>query len=191
VPTVIVIGASDAGVPVIRDLLGALPAGFPAVICVVVHTSRWRTQALVTALTVDGRVPIEPVNHQMLTPGRVYVAPADHHLLLNQDEVLVWHGPKEDSHRPAVNALFRSAAVAYGAQVVGVVLSGTVQDGTTGLWWIKRYGGVTVVQDPRDQPELMPSALDGIDVDYCVPARDLPRLLVQLATGDATEGAIQ
>jgi two-component system, chemotaxis family, protein-glutamate methylesterase/glutaminase len=187
VHAVVVIGASEEGVPILRDMFAQLPTGFPAVICAVIHTNSWRATALTRALSVDDRVPIQPVNRQPLTPGRVYVAPADHHLLIEDGEALVWHGPKENSYRPAVNALFRSAAIAYGSRVIGVVLSGAVEDGATGLWWIKRFGGVTVVQDPREAlcPAMPASALETVEVDHCVPARELPVLLVQLV-GDQT-----
>jgi two-component system, chemotaxis family, protein-glutamate methylesterase/glutaminase len=182
----VVIGASAGGLPVLQETLRELSADFPAIICVVVHIPAWRRNLLPALLRLDGRHAIEPVNHQPLRPGRVYVAPPDHHLIIDDGEALVWHGPKENSHRPAINALFRSAAITHGPDVVGIVLSGALEDGATGLWWIKRHGGIAIVQDPKDAqfPSMPQSALATVDVDYCVAARDLPALLAQLVGND-------
>ena len=92
--------------------------------------------------------------------------------------------------RPPITALFRSAAITHGPQVIGIVLSGALEDAATGLWWIKRHGGIAIVQDPRDAlfPSMPQSALATVDVDYCVAARDLPALLVRLV-GDAALGS--
>src|SRR3954471_14380193 len=103
-PRVIVMGASAGGLTVLQNIIAALPKPFDAVVCVVVHTPAWRRSLLPAALSVDGSVAIEPVNHQPLAPGRVYVAAPDHHLIVEHDEAVLWHGPKENSHRPAVNA---------------------------------------------------------------------------------------
>jgi two-component system chemotaxis response regulator CheB len=109
--------------------------------------------------------------------------------MIEGGEFLVWHGPKENSQRPAINALFRSAAVAYGSRVVGIVLSGALDDGSTGLWWIKKHGGIAIVQDPKDArfPSMPQSALSTVDVDYCVAAKDIPELLVRLVAGRPVE----
>jgi len=184
----IVIGASAGGLPVLREMLGRLSAPFPAVICVVVHIPAWRRNLLPTLLAMGGRPAIEPVNRQPLASGHVYVAAPDHHLIVEDGAAILWHGPKENSHRPSINALFRSAAVAYGPRVVGNVLSGALDDGATGLWWIKRHGGIAVVQDPHDAqfPSMPESALATVDVDYCVAAHDLPALLLRLVQEDAS-----
>jgi two-component system chemotaxis response regulator CheB len=177
-----VIGASAGGLSVLETVVKGLPTDFPAAICVVVHIPAWRKNFLTSVLKLDGRQAVEPVNRQPLSPGHLYVAPPDHHLMVEEGTMVIWHGPKENSHRPAVNALFRSAAVAYGPRVVGLVLSGALEDGSTGLWWIKRYGGIAIVQDPKDAqfPSMPQTALETVDVDFCVPGRDLPALLVRL-----------
>lgn len=189
-PRVVVIGASAGGIPVLQSILAALPSPFPAIICVVVHIPAWRRSLLPAVLSVDGRAAIEPINHQTLMPDHLYVAAPDHHLIIDQEEAVLWHGPKENSHRPAVNALFRSAAVAHGPKVVGVVLSGALEDGSTGLWWIKRRGGIAIVQDPRDArfPSMPQSALATVDVDYCVPGSEIASLLVRLVHNGAAAG---
>jgi len=188
---VVVIGASAGGLPVLERILRGLPVDFPCIICVVVHIPPWRKSYLSTVLTTEGRRAIEPMNQQQLIPGQVYVAPPDHHFIIEEGgQALLWHGPKENSHRPAVNALFRSAAIAYGPRVVGVILSGALEDGATGLWWIKRYGGVAIVQDPRDArfPGMPQTALSAVDVDYCVPSNDIPGLLTRLLDPEPSSG---
>jgi two-component system chemotaxis response regulator CheB len=179
---ILVIGASAGGLPALQQILRGLPSEFPVIVCAVVHIPAWRESLLPSVLTTNGRRAIEPVNHEELVAGTVYIAPPDHHLMVERGQAIVWHGPKENSHRPAVNALFRSAAVAYREGVVGIVLSGALEDGATGLWWIKRHGGVAIVQDPKDAlfPSMPESALSAVDVDYCVPVRDVAPLLMQL-----------
>jgi len=122
----------------------------------------------------------------------VYVAPPDFHLLVNGHHIHLWHGPKENHHRPAINPLFRSVATTYGRSAVGVVLSGTLDDGSAGLWWIKRYGGIAVVQDPNDAlaPEMPSNALKHVDADYVLPAdtlgRKLQMIVEELRDGDSS-----
>jgi two-component system chemotaxis response regulator CheB len=185
----IVIGASAGGLPPLQQILRELPAELPVIICVVLHLPPWRGSSLARVLSVDGRAVVEPMNHQALQPGRVYVAPPDHHLMVEQGHALLWHGPKENAQRPSVNALFRSAAIAYRSRAIGVVLSGALEDGATGLWWIKKHGGVAVVQDPNDaQFASMPeSALSTVEVDHCLPARAIPNLLIRLIDGTKAE----
>jgi two-component system, chemotaxis family, protein-glutamate methylesterase/glutaminase len=186
-PHVVVFGASAGGVPVLQHIVTTLPRDFPAIMCAVVHIPSWRRSLLPAVLSLDDRTAVEPVNRQPLVPSRLYVAAPDHHLIVEKGEAVLWHGPKENSHRPAVNALFRSAAVAYGSTVIGVVLSGALEDGSTGLWWIKRHGGVAVVQDPRDAqfPSMPRSALSTVDVDYCLPGHEIAPLLVRLVGHDS------
>jgi two-component system chemotaxis response regulator CheB len=125
---------------------------------------------------------LHPAGGQAIDCGTIYVAPPDYHLLLERDRVDLWRGPKENRHRPAVNALFRSAAVAFGNRVIGVVLSGLLDDGAAGLWWIKRFGGIAVVQDPEDaqSPEMPAAALEHVKVDYVLPASEIGPLLAKL-----------
>lgn len=123
-----------------------------------------------------------PQDHDPLELGRIYVAPPDRHLLVTQGYLRVIQGPKENRHRPAIDPLFRSAAWVYGPRVVGVVLSGMLDDGTAGLWAIKTCGGVAVVQDPDDAlyPGMPVSALRNITVDHCLPLDQIPALLTTL-----------
>ena len=132
-----------------------------------------RHQAFQPKLAADG---------DRIKPGRIYIAPPDNHLLVKREKVLVTKGARENRHRPGIDPLFRSAAVAHGARVIGVVLTGMLDDGTAGLMAIKRCGGVTVVQDPRDAAYSgMPvNALNSVDVDFCVAVAEMGPLLARL-----------
>ena len=125
--------------------------------------------------------------------GRIYIAPPDHHLLGREGQVRVLRGPRENRHRPAADPLFRSAAYTYGPRVVGVVLTGSLDDGTVGLKAIKACGGVAVVQDPKEAvfPGMPFSAMTNVDVDYSCALKEIPDLLKQLANEPVSEGTYQ
>lgn len=121
-------------------------------------------------------------DRQPIQRGHIYVAPSDYHLLVDRSYTYITRGPRENRARPAIDPLFRSAAVVHGPHVVGVILSGTLDDGTSGLAAVKRCGGVAVVQDPSDAayPEMPQNALDAIQVVHCVALREMGGLLVEL-----------
>jgi two-component system chemotaxis response regulator CheB len=125
-----------------------------------------------------------PRNGEKFAAGTIYVAPPDHHMLLEEDKVLITRGPKENRFRPSVDALFRSAAYTYGPRVIGVVLSGYLDDGTSGLWSVQRLGGKVIVQDPQDAsfPDMPINALEYVKADHIVPINELTALLVKLTT---------
>jgi two-component system chemotaxis response regulator CheB len=183
---IIVVGAAAGGLDALDKLISQLPRKFPASIFTVQHMAPYNSgEPLVRRLRRHKGLDIRLArNGDHFTSGRVYIAPADHHLLLKSDRVLVTKGARENRNRPAVDPLFRSAAVAHGARVVGVVLTGLLDDGTAGLMAIKKCGGVTVVQDPRDAAysEMPQSALDHVDVDYCVPIAEMGALLATLTS---------
>src|SRR5690242_876909 len=185
-PYIIAIGASAGGIGALTELTKRLPPGLPASLFVVVHFPAGHRSELAEILSRSGPLPAsQAFNGQIYEPGQIYVGPPDYHMLIEGSEIHLWRGPKENGHRPAVNALFRSAAVAHRQHVAGVVLSGTLDDGTTGLWWIKRYGGITVVQDPEDAlfPEMIYSALEHVNVDHILPVAKMGELMMQLAGG--------
>src|SRR5579872_4446515 len=141
------VGASAGGVPALQRLLSGLPGDLPASVCIVLHTAPITPSALGDVLQKDCALPVVwPLDKQPFERGHVYVAPPDHHLLVVRDRLRVVRGPKENRHRPAVDPLFRSAAWSLGPRVIGVVLTGMLDDGTAGLWAIKTCGGVAVVQ---------------------------------------------
>lgn len=185
---IVVIGSSSGGVTALLALVKTLPADFPAPIFVVQHVAADSPSILPQLLsTASALVAKHPQNGEVIAPGTIYVAPPDHHLLVEDDRVLVTRGPKENRFRPSVDALFRSAAYTYGPRVIGVVLTGYLDDGTSGLWTVQRLGGLAVVQDPHDaQSPAMPSnALAFVTADYVVPLAELGSLLVRLTTEPA------
>ena len=129
------------------------------------------------------------VDNQRYQMGRIYCAPANHHLLIKDRVTVLTRGPRENGHRPAVDVLFRSAARAHRSKVVGVVLSGGRDDGSAGLYAIKARGGVAIVQDPAEAlaPNMPQNALSMVDVDFCLPVKQIAALLVQLTNGKATK----
>jgi two-component system, chemotaxis family, protein-glutamate methylesterase/glutaminase len=183
---VIVIGTAAGGLEALDQLIGQLPTDLPASIVIVQHMDPGnsgeplrrrlgRHQAFHPKLAEDG---------ERLRPTRIYIAPPDNHLLIKKGKMLVTKGAAENRHRPGIDPLFRSAAVSHGSRVIGVVLTGMLDDGTAGLIAVKRCGGVTVVQDPRDAAYSgMPlSALDNANVDHCVAIAEMGPLLTSLVS---------
>ena len=180
----VVIGTSAGGMQPLMDLVAELPADFPASICIVMHIPAYAPSSLPAILGRAGTLPAShPVSGEAVLPGHIYCAPPDHHLLIEDGHFLVTKGPKENRARPAVDTLFRSAAYSEGPNVIGVVLSGLLDDGTSGLWTIKHFGGTTVVQDPQDaEYDSMPrSAATQVQIDHTVLSRDLAALLIRLS----------
>ena len=185
---IVVVGTSTGGVTALLDLVKTLPADFPAAVFVVQHLPPDSPSILPQLLSSVSALRVKhPQNGDKVRPGVIYVAPPDHHLLLEDDRVLVARGPKENRFRPSIDALFRSAAYTYGPRVIGVVLTGYLDDGTSGLWSVQRMGGLTVVQDPLDaqQPSMPSNALEFVAADHVVPLAQLGSLLVRLATEPA------
>lgn len=153
---IIVIGASAGGVEALREVTRGLPADLPAAVFVVLHTPIHGTSALPRILNRYGSLPAAHARDgEAIYPGRIYVAPPNNHLLLKRGYIRLVLGPRENGHRPAIDPLFRTAARAYRSRVVGVVLSGALDDGTAGLAVVKQEGGVAVVQDPESALRLL------------------------------------
>src|SRR6266545_4716293 len=144
---VIVIGASAGGVAALEAIAGALPADFPAPVLVVLHVAPNQRSLLDQILTRAGPLPAAGARDgEPLRRGRIYVAVPDRHLIVDDGRIRVTRGPKENHWRPSIDVLFRSAAHAYGARAIGVVLSGSLSDGSSGLHAIRRMGGMAVIQ---------------------------------------------
>ncbi|NML16078.1 chemotaxis protein CheB [Azohydromonas caseinilytica] len=188
---IVVIGASAGGVRALRVLAAALPADFAAAVCVVLHVGPYES-TLPALLEAVGPLPAAHAQSgQRLKPGRILIAPPDHHLLLEDGAVRLTRGPKEHHTRPAVDPLFRSAALSQGPRVIGVLLTGGLDDGSAGLQAIKQCGGLVVVQDPADaeDPGMPSAALQAVEVDHCVPLERVGALLVELVQEAAPAAA--
>ena len=179
----IVIGASAGGLEPLRDVVAQLPADLPAPVFVVMHLPPNHKSYLPEILSKTGPLPaLHPTDNTKIEAGFIYVAPPDHHLLIDDGFVAVKRGPKENGFRPSIDALFRSAAYTYGAGAIGVVLSGALHDGTSGLWSIKRLGGIAIVQQPDQAryPSMPRSALEYVDADYKTQSNEIGPLLARL-----------
>src|SRR5262245_505258 len=184
---IIVVGTSAGGVEALCELNKHLPQDLDATIFVVMHVGA--ESKLAEILTNCGRLPAKAAEHNKpYKPGCVYVAPPQHHLVIKNGKTVLSRGPRENGHRPAADVLFRSAAREHRAKVVGVVLSGGRDDGSAGLYAIKARGGIAIVQDPAEAvtPNMPENALNMVDVDFCLPVRQIAGVLVQLASGKAT-----
>jgi two-component system chemotaxis response regulator CheB len=182
---VIVVGASAGGVDALATAVAGLPADLPAAVLIVLHVSPRGKSVLPHILDTRCLLPVRhAVDGEALEAGRVYVAPPDHHLVVDPGRVRLTTAPRENGVRPSVDVLFRSAALAYGPNVIGVVVSGTLDDGTAGLIAIKQHGGTAVVQDPTEAtfPGMPASAARYADPDHIVSLDKLPALLASLST---------
>jgi two-component system chemotaxis response regulator CheB len=169
---VVVVGASAGGVEALRAFAAGLPVGLAAPVVVVLHIPRNAPSALPAILARSGPLPCVAARHGApMEDGVVYVAPADRHVLVADGRLVLSVGPAENGHRPAVDPLFRSAALAHGPRAVGVVLSGTRDDGTSGLAAIADRGGVALVQDPR---EALYTTMPATALEHVTGARALP-----------------
>ena len=180
---VIVMGASAGGVSAVKQVLSDLEPDLPATVFVVIHRSANPPSFLESVLKQSSPLPVIEASDGPIQQGAVYVAPPDRHLIVERGKLSITRGPKENLHRPSIDVLFRSAAFAYRSAVIGVVMTGLLDDGTAGLFSIKRYGGVTIVQDPKDAEfKGMPeSALSNVKIDHVAPLTDIAALLTKLA----------
>ncbi|HVF62947.1 MAG TPA: chemotaxis protein CheB [Casimicrobiaceae bacterium] len=184
-----VIGASAGGIVALRRLLSLLPADYPAAVFVVVHLAAESPSVLARILERASDMPVgHGVDGHKIRRGTVTVAAPDTHLLIEHDAIRTSHAARENHHRPSIDVLFRSAAVAFGPRVTGVILSGMLDDGVAGLWAIKKRGGIAVVQDPVEAefPEMPQSALDIVDVDHSLTIEAIASQLVTLAQQTVT-----
>ena len=181
-PSIVVIGASAGGVPALRLIAAGLKTPLPAPILIVLHVGALPSE-LPFLLNAAG---VTPAKHgedgEAVRPGQIYVAPPDRHMIVVDGCIRLTRGPKENWARPAIDPLFRSAAEGYGPLAIGVILTGNLNDGSAGLYEIKRRGGIAIAQDPDDaaHPDMPRSAAAHIDLDYCLPLAEIPGLLAKL-----------
>lgn len=190
-PMPVVIGASAGGMAALKELVAQFPADFPAPVFIVNHMGPQTTgEALIKALNESGSLTcVHAYDQQTFENGHIYVAPSDQHMLITKGKILITKGARENRSRPAIDPLFRSAAVAYGNRVTGIILTGYLDDGTSGMMAIKRCGGVCIAQDPEDAsyPDMPQSVISNVGVDYCLPIAGMGALLSDLVTRELPE----
>lgn len=181
---IIVIGASTGGLDAIKRLITDLPPDFDIPIFIVWHMGTEGQGVMPSVLNKLNKIyAAHAVDGETIMQNRIYVAPPDHHLLIEDSLIRLSRGPKENHFRPAVDPLFRSASYHYGQRVIGIVLSGALDDGTAGLWRIKDNGGIAIVQDPNnaEAPSMPESALREVVVDYCIPVSEMAAVLTAIS----------
>jgi two-component system, chemotaxis family, protein-glutamate methylesterase/glutaminase len=185
---IIVIGGSSGSTVPLRTILNALPKDLPAAVFIVVHIPARSLGLLASVTAAAAHLPVHPAADGMtVSPGNIYLGVPDAHLILADGRIRLGHGPRENMARPSIDPLFRSAAVAYGSRVIGVLLSGLLNDGTAGLEAIKRCGGLALVQDPADAvaDEMPRSALAALEVDLTLSATRIGDVLSDLVRDPA------
>jgi two-component system, chemotaxis family, protein-glutamate methylesterase/glutaminase len=183
----VVIGASAGGVEPLKRVVAGLPSDLCATVCIVLHVAPGSPSALAGILGRAGTLSCRPASDgERLVPGEVLVAPPDRHLAVVDGQVRLTIGPRENNHRPSVDVLFRSAALALGQRVIGVVLSGMRDDGTAGLAVIKSRGGKAIVQDPAEAayPAMPSNALEQVPVDAVVTSGEIARTIAEMVNGN-------
>lgn len=180
---IIVIGASAGGLEALFNLVACLPADLPASIFIVHHLPPYSKSNLSSIINKKSNLEaIEAKDGMKFEKGKIYCPRADFHLMLEKDRILLSKGPKENRFRPSIDALFRSAAYEYRQRVIGVVLSGSLNDGTSGMCTIKRFGGLALIQSPKEALfDSMPTEVSRYtEVDYSLPAAELGTKLGEL-----------
>lgn len=185
---ILAIGTSAGGVEALMFLAKSFPPDFPAAVFVTLHLPSQFRSSLDDILDRAG--PLSATFAQdgdKLRKSHIYIAPVDRHLMVESDRVILGHGSRENNARPAIDPMLRSVAACCGPRTVGVVLTGTLYDGASGLWAIDQCGGVTVVQDPSDAafPDMPTNALNRLRPDHVVSLAAMPKLLNSLAAQPA------
>lgn len=179
----VVIGTSAGGVAALIQVIGALPASFPLSIFIVIHVTNQAPSLMPEILTREGEIPaVHPQDMERIEKGKIYLAPPNHHLLIRDKHIELSKGAKVNHSRPSIDRLFISAAHAYNQRLIGVVLTGMLDDGSLGLAEIKRYGGTTIVQEPTEAlfPQMPLNAIRASDCDYVLTLDEISKTLIRL-----------
>lgn len=190
---IIVIGSSSGGMEALTELVKGLPANFPGSLFAVQHVAANSVNYLPEMLDRHTSVTVSlAAEGRQIEPNHLYVAPADHHLLIDSDQMFLSQGPRENRVRPAIDPLFRSAALSHGPRVIGVVLSGALDDGTAGMVAIKNSGGMALVQDPQEAmtPSMPQSVIEHVQVDSILPVAEIGTSLGKLVQQEFSGGDI-
>jgi two-component system chemotaxis response regulator CheB len=173
---IIVIGASAGGFKAVSELISVIPDGLNTAILVVIHLSQTSQVDIIQNYFDKGHYNcIIPEDNETITAGHLYIAPPDYHMLVNGQSICLTKGAHENRWRPSVDGLFRSAAAEYNSKVIGIVLSGMLDDGTSGMWAIKQCGGICIVQEPAEAeyPDMPNSVLNNMEIDHRVPVKEM------------------
>jgi two-component system chemotaxis response regulator CheB len=183
---IIIIGVSTGALGAVPRLIHHLPPNLGAAILITAPAAPHVPHLLTAILNKVSALPaVQAAEGEPIEQGHIYVAPPDHHLEVREGRIHLDHGPREKGHRPAIDALFRSAAAAFGSRVVGLLLSGSLEDGLAGLNAVKQHGGVSILQDPAEAlVSQMPENALYEAVDYVLPLSEIGPLLVQLTEKD-------
>jgi two-component system chemotaxis response regulator CheB len=187
---VVAIGTSAGGVDALLYLVKHLSRTFPASVLITIHLPNHTRSALDEILSQAGPLSAQFARDgDILQKGRIYIAPPDRHVLLDDHRLSLGTGPRENNSRPAIDAMLRSVAVCCGARAIGVVLTGTLGDGASGLWAVRKCGGLSVVQDPHDAAfsEMPLTALNRASPDHVAKLSDMPALLEKLVQEPAAQ----
>ncbi len=181
---VVVVGGSAGALAGLLEIVSGLPADFPGAVLIALHLLPGQPSMLGEILTRAGPLPAtQAQDGEALRPSHIFVAPPDHHLLLGKERLTLSRGPRENRSRPSVDVLFRSAAYTHAPRVAGVILSGMLDDGVSGLWTVKQLGGLALAQHPEEAeyPSMPLSAIQRVEVDDILPVRDIARRLADWA----------
>jgi len=195
VKNVITIGASAGGLSAVSALLTSLPEDLDAAVFIVIHISKAAIEEnIISLLNKKSKLKVSiPKNGTKIENGKVYLAPVDHHMMLSEDTIITSRGAKENHWRPSIDVLFRTAAAAYSSCVTGIILTGLLDDGTSGMIAIKSAGGTCIVQEPEEAEyaDMPQSVINNIDVDYRVSLVDMPYILADLySRADCVKGEV-
>jgi two-component system chemotaxis response regulator CheB len=188
---IIVIGGSAGSSDPLRTILAALPRNLEAAVLIIVHIPANSAGIFRLVASASTNLPVKNAEDgDAILPGQVYLAPPNHHLLVIKDRLALGNGPRENLARPSIDSLFRSAALSYGPRTVGVILSGNMNDGASGLATIKQAGGIALVQAPQDamRPEMPMSALEATPVDLSAASAELAEAIIRFASEPAGQG---
>jgi two-component system chemotaxis response regulator CheB len=192
-PQAIVIGASAGGLKAIEAVIAQLQPKFPLPILVVIHIPEDASGNVMLNAIADNTTLncAHAISGREIKAGHVYLAPSGHHLMVGEDaKILITKGAHENRSRPAIDPLFRSAAVTFGNSLIAILLTGYLNDGTSGMEAIKRCGGICIVQDPddADYPQMPQNAINHVKIDYVVPLKEMGGLIYQLISKKTSKG---